>query len=371
MQYVRGFGPAIAGPKAAEVARASLGAALGLFASGLVLHALGTGWMVAPLGASAVLIFAAPNSPLAQPWSVVVGNTLSALVALFLLSVLPHAEWVVALALGLAIVAMMATRALHPPGGAVAFLIEMGGTSDWHTTLAPVAIGSILLVAVGIVWNRLTGRVYPFRQPSQPGLHGTMDAPPAMRIGLDPAELATILEDYRQSANVGVADLQRLIGAAEQAAAARRMEAFTCADIMSRDLVTVGPDAPLGVVAEHFRKRGFTSLPVVAEEGRLMGVIFQLDLIRRAREDAFRLHRSLLAALVRLIDDHRAKAPVAQDIMQTAVQRVTPMTPVGALLPMLADGGAEAVPVVVGPKIVGIVTRTDLVSALAQRLAQA
>jgi CBS domain-containing membrane protein len=140
---------------------------------------------------------------------------------------------------------------------------------------------------------------------------------------------------------------------------------------MSKDLVTVGPEAPLSRVAELFRTRGFTSLPVIAEEGRFLGLIFQLDLIRRAREDAFRLHRSLLAALVRLIDDHRTKAPLAQDIMQTAVQRVTPLTPVGALLPMLADGGVEAVPVVVGPKIVGIVTRSDLVSALAQRLAAA
>jgi CBS domain-containing membrane protein len=370
MRDWRGLGPAIAGPKAADMALASLGAALGVFGSGLVLHGLGVGWMVAPLGASAVLIFVVPNSPLAQPWSVVVGNTLSALVALLLLSILPHSEWVAALALCLAIVAMMSARALHPPGGAVAFLIEMGGTADWHTTLAPVALGSVLLVAAGIVWNRLAGRVYPFRQPAMSGQHGTTDPAPPTRLGLDPAELATILEEYRQSANLGVADLQRLIGAAEQAAAARRMEAFTCADIMSQDLVSVGPDAPLGVVAEHFRKRGFTSLPVVGEDGRLLGVIFQLDLIRRAREDAFRLHRSILAALVRLIDDHRSKTPVAQDIMQTAVQRVTPMTPVGALLPMLADGGAEAVPVVVGPKIVGIVTRSDLVSALARRLAR-
>jgi CBS domain-containing membrane protein len=368
MRDWRGLGPAIAGPKVADMLRASLGAALGVFASGLVLHGLGVGWMVAPLGASAVLIFVVPNSPLAQPWSVVIGNTLSALVALALLSALPRAEWVAALALCLAIVVMLAARALHPPGGAVAFLIESGGISDWHTTLAPVALGSILLVAAGILWNRLAGRVYPFRQPVQ---HGTTDPASETRLGLDPAELSTILEEYRQSANLGVADLQRLIGAAEQAAAARRMEAFTCADIMSRDLVTVGPDAPLGVVAEHFRKRGFTSLPVVGEDGRFLGVIFQLDLIRRAREDAFRLHRSLLAAFVRMIDDHRSKTPVAQDIMQTAVQRATPMTPVGALLPMLAAGGAEAVPVVVGPKIVGIVTRSDLVSALAKRLALA
>lgn len=370
MADFRGLGPAMAGPKPVDVARAAAGAALALLLAGLTLRWLGLGWLLAPFGASAVLVYAVPNSPLAQPWSVVVGNSVSALVALAVLAALPAADWVVPLAVGLAILAMLVTRALHPPGGAVALFMALGNPGGPHM-LATVAIGSALLVAMGILWNRALGRSYPFRQPAQPGVHGTRDPAPQVRIGLDPAELAEILEANRQSANLGVADLARLVGAAEQATAARRMEGFTCADIMSRDLVTVGPDAPLGVVADHFRKRGFTSLPVVAEEGRFLGVIFQLDLIQRAREDAFRLHRSLLASLVRLIDDHRSKAPLAQDIMRTAVQRVTPLTPVGALLPMLADGGTEAVPVVVGPKIVGIVTRSDLVSALAQRLAQA
>ncbi len=370
MADFRGLGPAMAGPKPVDVARAATGAALALLLSGLALRWLGLGWLIAPFGASAVLVYAVPNSPLAQPWSVVVGNFVSALVALAVVAALPHAEWAVPLAVGLAILAMLLTRALHPPGGAVALFMALGNPAGGEM-LATLAVGSALLVAMGILWNRALGRSYPFRQPAQPGVHGTRDPAPQVRIGLDPAELAAILEANRQSANLGVADLARLVGAAEQAAAARRMEGFTCADIMSRDLVTVGPQAPLGVVADHFRKRGFTSLPVVAEEGRLLGVIFQLDLIQRAREDAFRLHHSLLASLVRLIDDHRSKAPLAQDIMQTAVQRVTPMTPVGALLPMLADGGTEAVPVVVGPKIVGIVTRSDLVSALAQRLAQA
>lgn len=270
--------------------------------------------------------------------------------------------------MGLAIATMIAARALHPPGGAVALLVSLGATGGWGATLGPVAAGSLLLVAIGVLWNRATGRVYPFRQPAQVGAHGTHDPTPEARIGLDPAELARILEDYRQSANLGVADLARLVGAVEQTAAARRLEAFTAADIMSRDLVTVGPDAPLSQVAEIFRTRGFTSLPVV-EAGALRGVIFQIDLIRRARQDAFLQHKSLLRALVRLVDSHRAKPPKAGEIMETGVPQVTPETPVGALLPLLADGGAEAVPVVTGTAIVGIVTRTDLVSALAQRLA--
>lgn len=364
----RGFGPAMGGPKAVDLARAALGAGVALLLAGLALRGLGLGWLIAPFGASAVLVYAVPNSPLAQPWSVVVGNTLSALVALAVLAALPQAGWAVPLAVGLAIAAMLAARALHPPGGAVALLVALGGLHSWMETVATVAAGSCLLVGLGMLWNAAVGRVYPFRQPDQPGPHGTRDPSPAARIGLNPADLAAILEEYRQSANLGVADLARLVGAAEQAAAARRMEGFTAADIMSRDLVTVGPEAPLSQVADLFRRRGFTSLPVV-EGGRLLGVIFQIDLIRRAREDAFRQHKSLISALARLIDSHRAKPPKAGEIMETETPRVAPDTPIGALLPLLADGGAEAVPVVEGAGIVGIVTRTDLVSALAQRLA--
>ena len=70
-------------PAQAERVRAVLGAALGvLFAAGISLWASPDPalWLIAPIGASAVLVFTAPASPLAQPWPVVGGNTLSALV---------------------------------------------------------------------------------------------------------------------------------------------------------------------------------------------------------------------------------------------------------------------------------------------------
>lgn len=365
----RGLAPAMAGPKAVDLARAGGGAGLGLLLAGVALHGVGLGWLIAPFGASAVLVFAVPNSPLAQPWSVVVGNSASALVVLAVLAALPTQDWVVPLAVALAIVTMLALRALHPPGGAVALLVALDVGANGAATLATIAVGSALLVGLGVLWNHAVGRVYPFRQPSRPGTHGTTDPAPEARIGLDPAELATILADYHQSANLGVADLARLVGAAEQAAAARRMEGFTAADIMSRDLVTVGPEAPLAHVADIFRKRGFTSLPVVGDGDKLLGLIFQIDLIRRAREDAFRQHHSLIRAFAHLIDSHRIRPPKAGEIMETDTPRIASDTPVGAIMPLLADGGAEAVAVVEGPRVVGIVTRTDLVSALTQRLA--
>ncbi|WP_431299758.1 HPP family protein [Tabrizicola sp. BL-A-41-H6] len=361
--WLKGFGPAMGRAQPVDLMRAGGGALAGLLAAALVLH-VGDGGaaLIAPFGASSVLLYAVPNSPLAQPWSAIAGNTLSALVAVVVASVVPQGMWLAPVAVALAIAVMLALRALHPPGGAVALLVAMQPSAG---IVATVAIGTLALVGAAILWNLAVGRVYPFRQPSTPGPHGTADPAPQARVGLDPAALATILEDYRQSANLGVADLARLIGAAEEAAAARHMEAFTCADIMSRDLVTVAPEASLIDVAGLFRTHEFTSIPVVRGDGVLAGVILQIDLIRKAGAEALHLHRGF----ARLVGRGRQRLTAA-DIMQVAMPRATPTTPVGALLPLMADGGAEAVPVVVDGRIVGIVTRSDLVSALAHRLAE-
>lgn len=369
MSAIRGYMPAMGWPRPVDLARAAVGAGLGLGLGELALQLGGGFGLVAPLGASTVLVFAAPNSPLAQPWSVLVGNTVSTLIALALAATMPMGPWVGPLAVALAIAAMMLARALHPPGGAVAFLVAMGMPGGWKAALPVMLIGSVSLVAGGVVWNRLVGRHYPLRQVAAMGVHGTTDASPNARIGLDPVELEGILKDYHQTANIGVADLARLVGAAEEAAAVRRMEGFTCADIMSRDLVTVGPEATLSLVADHFRERGFTSVPVIGVEGALLGVIYQLDLIRKAREDAFHSRQSLIGGFSRMIDDYRSSPLTARDVMQTGVPRVGAETPVGALLRLLADGRTPAVPVVDGARLVGVVTRTDLISALAQRLA--
>ena len=114
---------------------------------------------------------------------------------------------------------------------------------------------------------------------------------------------------------------------------------------MSRDLVTVAPDTPLSEVADLFRRHGFTSLPVT-EGGRLTGMIFQIDVIRQAFSDGM-------------------ATAAADTIAERGIPTVAPQTPAAALIAMLKDGQAEAVPVLDDGRLVGIVTRSDLVSALA------
>ncbi|MBV7407473.1 HPP family protein [Maritimibacter sp. DP1N21-5] len=379
MHILKALGPAVARVSTIEALRAGGGALVGLALTGLFLlspyiDADQGLFLIAPFGATSVLLFAIPNSPLAQPWSAIVGNTIAAVIGIAVCLTLPDPVLRVALAVSLAITATILCRAVHPPAGAVAMTAalspDIARELGFWFALAPVAVGTTALVVLAALYARITGRRYPFRQFDDPSKHGTDDRNPTERLGLSEDELTEILERYSQSFNLGVEDLARLIGAAELQAAAQSSGPLTAEDIMSRGLVTVSPDTPLGAVADLFRQHRFTSLPVVAPDKGFLGVIFQMHLINQARADALRLERGYGAALRRLLDRDREKPVTAGDIMSVAGPRATTHTPIGALLPMMAEGDVDAVPVIAYGKIVGIVTRTDLIAALARRAAR-
>jgi CBS domain-containing membrane protein len=126
-------------------------------------HRLG---LLAPLGASALLVFAVPASPMAQPWPAVMGNTLSVAAGLLAAHGLPIPELAIGLALPASIMIMYASRSLHPPGVAMALLMVLSGPdSDPASMLVCGFLGSLLLVLLGCVLNPVTGKQYPVRMP--------------------------------------------------------------------------------------------------------------------------------------------------------------------------------------------------------------
>lgn len=377
LQVLRALGPATAHVPPIEAARAGAGALVGLGLTGLFLLSpdidLNLGlYLVAPFGASAVLMFAVPNSPLAQPWPAVVGNVVAALVGVAVCLLVAEPALRVALAVGLAITATILCRALHPPAGAVAMTAAMSPDAIEHLgfwfALTPIATGTIALVVIAAIYARLTGRHYPFRQFDEPNTHGTADPAPTERLGLSEEELTGILERYRQSFNLGVEDLARLIGAAELQAATHGDGPLTADDIMSRDLITVRPDTRLAKVADLFNRHRFTSLPVVGPDAQFLGVIFQMHLISQARDDALRHHSGFRSALKLLLGRKNGELPTAGDIMSASVPKAALATPVGALLAIIAEDDVDAVPVLEDGRIAGIVTRSDLISALARKV---
>lgn len=116
--------------------------------------------LMAPFGASCVLLFSVSQSPLSQPANVIGGHLLSAVVGLVMVSFFPDSGFAAAIAVGLAVGLMAAFRITHPPAGAnplVIFAFDPG----WHFLLFPVLTGSIALVLVACAFHRLTGTEYP------------------------------------------------------------------------------------------------------------------------------------------------------------------------------------------------------------------
>lgn len=151
-----------------ERLRAVLGAFIGLMLVVTTAKYLGelsgiSEWLMASLGASALLVFALPQSPMAQPWAVIAGNTLSALVGISVLHLVEDPLWAMPIAASLSILGMFVLRCLHPPAAAVALIVVLGHVMHYRYAFFPVMIDSMLLIMAGAAYSNLTGKSYPNR----------------------------------------------------------------------------------------------------------------------------------------------------------------------------------------------------------------
>ncbi len=129
-------------------------------------------FLIGSFGASAVLVYAAANSPLAQPRNVVGGHLLGALVGVTTAQGVGAPEWLwlgAALAVSCSIVVMIVTKTLHPPGGATALLAVIGSeriqAMGYLYVLFPVLTGVLILVGIALVVNNIPPRrCYPYRR---------------------------------------------------------------------------------------------------------------------------------------------------------------------------------------------------------------
>jgi CBS-domain-containing membrane protein len=120
-----------------------------------------TEWLMAPFGASCVLVFGVWNAPLSQPRNVIGGHFVSTFIGLLIYHLFGNEPWAIAFAVGLAIAMMMLTKTTHPPAGADP-LVVMLGTYSWNYLISPVLIGSIIIVIFALLINNLrSNRNYP------------------------------------------------------------------------------------------------------------------------------------------------------------------------------------------------------------------
>lgn len=120
-------------------------------------------WLMAPFGATMVILFGLPESPLAQPRNIVVGHLLTTAIGLSVAALVGVAPWSMGLAVGLAVGLMLLTNTTHPPAGANPLVVMLAG-EHWDFLLMPTAAGAMLIVAFGVIYHRLvSGHRYPTR----------------------------------------------------------------------------------------------------------------------------------------------------------------------------------------------------------------
>jgi hypothetical protein len=118
------------------------------------------------MGASAVLLFAVPHGPLSQPWALIGGHTISAIIGVSCYLLIPNVFVAAAVAVGLAITAMYYLRCIHPPGGATALTAVVAGAGvhklGYFYLFTPVLINVAVIFTVALTFNYLfKWRRYP------------------------------------------------------------------------------------------------------------------------------------------------------------------------------------------------------------------
>ncbi|MCF6159425.1 MAG: HPP family protein [wastewater metagenome] len=146
-----------------EVWLALWGAFIGVGFTALLAYLWKCPMLLGPFGASAVLVYGAYKAPLAQPRNVLLGHFLAACIGVVVYDFFGTTFWSIGLGVALALVLMTVTYSIHPPAGATAYVaIQTAGLgSGYWYILNPVVLGAFILVAIGVVFNKLGKREYP------------------------------------------------------------------------------------------------------------------------------------------------------------------------------------------------------------------
>jgi CBS domain-containing protein len=142
-------------------------------------------------------------------------------------------------------------------------------------------------------------------------------------------------------------------------------------DVMIREVVTVGPDTPVLQIVQLLLARGISGVPVVDEDGTLVGVVSEGDLLRRVEigtEKRRGSWRAFFTGTATLAEEYvRSHGALARDIMTHEVVTVERTTPLGEIANLMEERHIKRVPVLEDGKLVGLVSRSNLLRAFASQ----
>lgn len=321
-----------------------IGAFLSIFLVALISQQLivGTGYpiLVGSMGASAVLLFVVPSSPMAKPWPFIGGHLVSALIGVASFQLLPDLMLAAAAAVSLSILAMIYLGCLHPPGGAASLAFILGGPEvhamGFQYVLLPVAINVALMLVISQVFNnvRFSFKSRP-RVQLTPSVVFSQKSNRQEKVLLTESDLDAALKDMGTFIDISHEDLNAIYLRALTYSQARNSIGKTCKEIMSPAHYTIEFGSSLEEAWHIIQDNELHGLPVVDRGMFVIGIITITDFLDHASSEE---RENVEEKIERLITPSRllesAKPEVVGQIMSSQVITASLDDEISTILPI-------------------------------------
>ncbi|MDO9270013.1 MAG: HPP family protein [Methylobacter sp.] len=322
--------------------------------------------IVASMGASAVILFVIPNSPLAQPWSFFGGQLISAIIGVACAQWFTDIALASACAVGGSIFAMLLLRCLHPPGAATAITPILASdpfnSVGYSFVLMPVGLNVLVMLAMAIVINRwLLRHDYPIVSGNK-----NTAVKPAQQTGISDQDLKQALENMDMFMDVSAGDLRKLLTDAEARSFKRFKGNITCADIMIRDVPAVEYGTEVEEAWKIMHKQKLKAMPVIDRARRVIGIITWNDFFKFINLGAYESFQDRFRAFIRRTPNVSTDKPESVGHMMTTSVNVLPESAhIADLISLMSTQGYRQIPIVNREnRLVGMVYQANLIAAL-------
>lgn len=329
--------------------------------------------MVASMGASAVILFITPNSPLAQPWPLVGGQLVSAIVGVVCAQVFTNTIFALAFAVGVSVLVMLLFRCLHPPGAATALTPVMAGDPitvlGYGFVLMPVGLNVVIILIMAIVINRWVLRYEYPSVPIQTVGKKHQQSPliqSSQRTGISEQDLEQALENIDMFMDVSTGDLSKLLTYAQLQSFKRYSGNITCADIMVKNILTVEYGTEVEEAWKIMQREKLKAMPVIDKAKRVIGIITWNDFFKFISVDANDSFQKKFRAFIRRTPDITTDKPESVGhIMTTSVSILPENTHIAELVPLMSNQGYRQIPIINSEnRLIGMVYQANLIAAL-------
>jgi len=341
----------------------------------------GAPMIVASMGASAVILFFIPNSPLAQPWPFVGGQLCSAIIGMSCALNIEETASASAVAVGGSILVMLLLRCLHPPGAATALAPVMAGASitslGYSFALIPVGINVLIMLVLSIIINRgIMRRKYPNAIARKELEHNQRHeiAQPSHKVGVTVQDLDLALKSTDSFVDVTATQLSHLLNAAELNTFKRIRGDLCCADIMVRNIISVEYGTEVETAWNLIQTEKLKVLPVVDSARRIIGIVTWHDFLKNINLSAYDSLQEQIRNFIKRSPFITTNKPESiGHIMTDSVIALPESTHIAELIPLMSLQGHRQIPIINEEhRLVGMVYQANLVAALYnQQLAQA